>query len=523
MQLKKYAITLSLLLSTPVMAQTTLNNNDEHNKNKTGSEVNLQTTYIQGVAAVGGPLPNASITVCDAKGVRNVLQTDTDGHFRLAADKITAPVLLSAQKGDIQLASILATLQADTTNIANINPLTDKIASAVATTDLGLKGSLQLIAACAPAGANIATIEAANNELRTDLLDALKAAGVGEPENFDPVTTLMKADDNGISTVLAQLYFNRNGYSNGTTNERGATILYDRNLMEVRGSNPLDPHLKPWNDYQTRVFIAGDSTASNYPTEVLPRMGWGQTFNRQLKTDADVKVINVAQSGRSSRSFITEGWFNLIADNIQAGDYLLIQFGHNDEKCNVTGSTDWVFRCTYANAADGTPRYPAEKPDYSFQKSLEKYLQLAKDKGATPILITPVTRINQDKKVTDGVAGLFPINSSTHITNKGDYPGDYSQTVIDTATANNVAVIDLDTRSREFANSLGEPTWKNYWLGVSDTTRYPYYADISTAGNIMNPDRTHFQEQGAEAIAAIIADSIKSDPAHQQGLTTLLK
>jgi lysophospholipase L1-like esterase len=521
MQFKKYVITLSLLLSTPVMAQATLDNNDK--QNKTSSGVNLQTTYIQGVAALAEPLSNASITVCDAKGVRNVLQTDADGSFRLAADKITAPVLLSAQKGDVQLASILATLQADTLNIANINPLTDKIASAVATTDLGLKGSLQLIAACAPGGANIATIEAANNELRTDLLDALKATGISEPDHFDPVTTRMKADDNGIGAILGQLYFNRNGYSNGSTNERGATLLYDRNVMEVRGSNPLDPHLKPWSDYKTRVFIAGDSTASNYPAEVMPRMGWGQTFNRQFKTDADVKVINVAQSGRSSRSFITEGWFNLIADNIQAGDYLLIQFGHNDEKCNVTGSTDWIFRCTYANAADGTPRYPAEQPDYSFQKTLEKYLQLAKDKGATPILITPVTRINQDKAVTNGVAGLFPITSSTHVTNKGDYPGDYSQTVIDTATANNVAVIDLDTRSREFANSLGEPAWKNYWLGVSDTTRYPYYADISTAGNIMNPDRTHFQEQGAEAIAAIIADGIKTNPAHLKNLTMMLK
>lgn len=293
--------------------------------------------------------------------------------------------------------------------------------------------------------------------------------------------------------------------------------------MEVRSSNPLDPRLKPWSDYKTRVFIAGDSTASNYPAEVLPRMGWGQTFNRQFKTDADVKVINVAQSGRSSRSFITEGWFDLIADNIQAGDYLLIQFGHNDEKCNVTGGTDWTFRCTYANTVDGTPRFPAEQPDYSFQKSLEKYLQLASDKKAIPVLITPVTRINQDKTITSEVAGLFPITSSTHITSKGDYPGSYSQTVIDTATTNHIAVIDLDTRSREFANSLGEPEWKNYWLGVSDVTRYPYYADVATAGNIMNPDRTHFQEKGAEAIAAIVAEGIKSDPERLQGLITLLK
>ena len=519
MQLKPYAITFSLLLSSPVMAQTAIDINDQNNKNKAES----QTTSIQGVAAVGGPLSNATITVCDAAGERRVLQTDVDGHFTLSASEMTAPILLSAQKEGVQLASVLANLQENTVNIANINPLTDKIASAVAITDLGLKGSLQLIAACAPAGAKVATIEAASNKLRADLSDALKVAGVSDVEHFEPVSTLMKADHTGIDAVLAQLYFNRDGFSNATITERGSTALYDRNLMEIRSSNPLDPHLKPWSDYKTRVFIAGDSTASNYPAEVMPRMGWGQTFNRQFKTGADVKVINVAQSGRSSRSFITEGWFGLIAENIQAGDYLLIQFGHNDEKCNVTGGADWTFRCTYANAADGTPRFPAEQPDYSFQKSLEKYLQLAKDKGAIPVLITPVTRINQDKTVTDQVAGLFPITSSTHITTKGDYPGSYSQTIIDTATENHVAVIDLDTRSRVFANSLGEPEWKNYWLGVSDTARYPYYADVTTTGNIINPDRTHFQEKGAEAIAAIVVEGIKSDPTRLQGLIRLLK
>lgn len=516
MQLKKHAITLSLLLSVPVLAQAVVDNHDK----RPNSAAKIA---IEGVAAVGGPLANAKVTLCDAKGIRQEAQTDAGGHFELLVRGLTAPVLLSVEKGDLQLASVLGSLQPDTPNIANINPLTDKIASAVATTDLGLKGSLQLIESCAPAGVNVATIESANQALRTDMMAALKAANISDPEQFDAVTTPMKADSSGVDALLGQIYFNRHGYSNGETKERGATQLYDRNLREIRSSNPLEPSLKPWADYQTRVFIAGDSTASNYPAEVLPRMGWGQTFDRQLKADTDVKIINAAQSGRSSRSFITEGWFKLIADNIQAGDYLLIQFGHNDEKCNVTGSTDWTFRCTYANASDGTPRYPADNPDYSFQKSLEKYIQLAKNKGAIPVLITPVTRINQDKTVTSEVAGLFPITSSTHITNKGDYPGNYSQTVIDTAKAHHVAVVDLDTKSREFANSQGEPKWKDYWLGVSDTARYPYYADAKTTGNIKNPDRTHFQEKGAEAIAGIVAESIKSQPEHLQGLAALLK
>lgn len=133
MQFRPYAITLSLLLSSPVMAQTMLDHNDKQN------EAGSQTTSIQGVAAIGGPLSNTRITVCDATGVRHELQTDKEGNFGLPASEMTAPILLSAQQGGIQLAAVLATLQANAVNIANINPLTDKIASEVATTDLGLK------------------------------------------------------------------------------------------------------------------------------------------------------------------------------------------------------------------------------------------------------------------------------------------------------------------------------------------------------------------------------------------------
>src|SRR5688572_25877896 len=83
-------------------------------------------------------------------------------------------------------------------------------------------------------------------------------------------------------------------------------------------------------DSPRQVFIAGDSTASEYGPERAPRHGWGQALDSFL--DDSFVVRNRAKSGRSARSFIEEGWFDGIAKDIRTGDILLIQFGHNDEK-----------------------------------------------------------------------------------------------------------------------------------------------------------------------------------------------
>ena len=256
-------------------------------------------------------------------------------------------------------------------------------------------------------------------------------------------------------------------------------------------------------------------------------MGWGQVFDRFLKTGSNVKVVNVAQSGRSSRSFVTEGWLDLVASEIKSGDYLLVQFGHNDEKCN-SGDVDLTYRCTYPNTSTGA--LPGSSEDLSFQRSLEKYVKLAKDKGATIVLITPVTRINQNKTVTAYVEGTFPISKSTHITSSGAYPGNYSKTVLDTATANSVASVDLDTKSIAFMNSIGVGTggaeatggWRDYHLAVKDFVTYPYYASVTVTGHYLNADRTHFQENGAVKVASMIVEGIK-ESSSLTALTALLK
>lgn len=495
---------------------------------------------LSGVAMSQAPLANADITVCDATGIKKTAKTDTQGVYKLDVAGMKAPLLVGVTNAPLALINkipqpingnvLYTALVSSASGTANVNPLTDKIASEVAVGSMGLKGSVQLFNACTAgiaAKASPAAIQAKTGELRSLLIDALKANKVSDADKFDPVTSAMQP---GVASILATISHNRDGWGSGSDDQLRGTNLFDRNVQEISAKNvKLDPNLKSWSSYKTRIFVVGDSTASNYPLEVAPRMGWGQPFDRQIKSGADVKVVNLAQSGRSSRSFISEGWFKVLADNLQQGDFVLMQWGHNDEKCDVTGSLDWVNRCVYPNDASGKPRMATSKldmlppgvkaEDTSFQKSLEKYITLAKSKGASIALVTPVSRINQDKNIKDYVEGEFPIAKSTHITSKGDFPGDYSQTIRDAAQANKVALIDLDAKSMAFMNTItigtggAEATggWRDYHLAVKDFAKYPYYKDKKTTGHYLNPDRTHFQEKGAVKVGDLIVEGIKQD------------
>lgn len=128
-------------------------------------------------------------------------------------------------------------------------------------------------------------------------------------------------------------------------------------------------------DTPVRIFIAGDSTACSYPhtgtANRYPQTGWGQVFGELF--DSTVGVVNCARSGRSSKSFLTEENFTVIQSNIKAGDYLFIQFAHNDCK------SDDAYR--YTSPFDG-----------SFAACIQKYIDTARSAGAEPVLCTPVTR-----------------------------------------------------------------------------------------------------------------------------------
>jgi lysophospholipase L1-like esterase len=138
------------------------------------------------------------------------------------------------------------------------------------------------------------------------------------------------------------------------------------------------------------LFVAGDSTASEYGPEQYPRMGWGQVLGDFY--GSEIRVADLAQSGRSARSFIDEGFFADLERQIGPGDVLLIQFGHNDEKVN------------------SPERYAA--PDTDYKVYLGKYIAMARDKGATPVLLTPLVRRKFEDRRLVSTHGRYPAPSA---------------------------------------------------------------------------------------------------------------
>ncbi len=207
-----------------------------------------------------------------------------------------------------------------------------------------------------------------------------------------------------------------------------------------------------------RVFIAGDSTASDYGPERAPRAGWGMALQTFL--DASIEVRNHALSGRSSRSFIEQGALDALAAELRAGDVLLIQFGHNDAKIeDATRYTD---------------------PQTAFPDWLRRYLQVARAHGATPILITPLAR-----RIFDHGQLL-----DTH--------GAYPDAVRDLARAEDVGLIDLNASSTHWLRALGDEASKRYFMHVPEQQQ---------------TDNTHLQWSGAHAVACLVVDGWKQlDP-----------
>ena len=206
-----------------------------------------------------------------------------------------------------------------------------------------------------------------------------------------------------------------------------------------------------------RVFIAGDSTASEYGPERAPRTGWGQVLKSFLDPAA-FEVRNHAQSGRSSRSFIEQGFLDGIARELRVGDVLLIQFGHNDEKI------------------EDETRY--NEPRDAFPAWLMRYVSLARERGATPVLITPVARRMFDHgQLLD-----------TH--------GVYGEAVRSLAVREGVALVDLQARSMDWLRALGDAASKPFYMHVDGQA-----------------DDTHFQTHGAVAAACfVVGEWVRIDP-----------
>src|SRR3954447_14967760 len=116
------------------------------------------------------------------------------------------------------------------------------------------------------------------------------------------------------------------------------------------------------------IFMAGDSTMAIKQPDKRPETGWGEMLGKYFK-DGTAKIDNRAMNGRSTKSFISEGRWQAIINDVQKGDYVLIQFGHNDE------------------SKDKGERYT---PLEDYRNNLTRFVEEVRAKGANPVLLTPV-------------------------------------------------------------------------------------------------------------------------------------
>ena len=213
---------------------------------------------------------------------------------------------------------------------------------------------------------------------------------------------------------------------------------------------------------KTTIFLAGDSTMSEKLIAAYPETGWGMPFSHFF--DSTIHVDNRAKNGRSTRTFISEGRWQSIVDALNKGDYVFIQFGHNDESKQKTDR--------YTSIDD-------------YKKNLEKFVNETRAKDAFPVLLTPVSRRQFD------VAGDV----------KETHPG-YSEAVKEVAGKLNVPLIDLDTKSRELYRQFGPEDSKYLFMQLApgEHPNYPQGRD----------DNTHFNELGARKIAQIVLKEVRT-------------
>ncbi len=232
-----------------------------------------------------------------------------------------------------------------------------------------------------------------------------------------------------------------------------------------------------------KLFIVGDSTACSFANDksdqvkYYPRVGFG--VNLPYYLDDSLEVVNLAISGRSSRSFTREANYTTLTTSISSGDYLFIAFGHNDQNVDT----------------DADQRYTDSNSDITATNSFKYYLynyyiKLAIDNGATPILATPIVR-RTDTGVYSG--------NSMHVwnSNNADFPGgDYAQCIRDLATELGVTLVDNTTSTKELHESLG--------------TAGSLLLQARAIEKVESRDNTHTNNYGAQWVAYLIASSLKS-------------
>lgn len=225
-------------------------------------------------------------------------------------------------------------------------------------------------------------------------------------------------------------------------------------LMCSNSPNTTSPNTTA-SSTKPKIWVLGNSTVCNYTNHPAHRVGWAQALPNFLNTNS-VEVHNKAISGRSSKDFVNyaNGW-NSFKDSISANDYVIIEFGHNDEAID--------------NPALGT------LPGSTFERYLSIYIDYSKRIGAIPILATPIERNEWANNAIE----------PSHIKPYGDYP----QAIRNLAKSKNIDLVDMTALTTKLYERIGKES----------TTRL-----------FVTNDNTHINGAGANQITKLFVNDIIS-------------
>lgn len=322
------------------------------------------------------------------------------------------------------------------------------------------EGNFRVTAKLGDSAACVTTIKAESRRL---MIEKKETA----PGKYESVTFLVNVRNSKVPAPP----LNAPGGDQVRLNDREAGVLHwdEKLTLEFNNKRPCVDALEiaRVEDAPT-IFLAGDSTVTDQPRE--PTTSWGQMLPAFFKPE--VAVANHAESGETLKSFITGLRLDKILSQIKKGDYLFLQFGHNDMK------TNWPQ--TYV------------EPFTTHKAYLKVFIDEARRRGAIPVLVTPMQRRNFEGGKVRNTLGDFP------------------ESVRQTAKEEHVALIDLTPMSVAFYEALGPEKAPLAFSGGRDATHHSSYGAYELAKCIVEGIRANNLD-----LAKYIADDYKTfDPAH---------
>ncbi len=224
----------------------------------------------------------------------------------------------------------------------------------------------------------------------------------------------------------------------------------------------LLPIITPGQKDVVTIFLAGDSTCAAKQPDKRPETGWGEMLEQHFKSGT-VRVDNRAANGRSTKTFISEGRWQGIIDDLKKGDYVFVQFGHNDQ------------------SKDKGERYT---PPEDYRRNLSRFVEEVRAKEGNPVLLTPIMRRRFDKE------GKF---YDTH--------REYPDLVREVAAELKVPLIDMHKMSEAVIVRYGVVSSRKLFLQLKPGENANYPNGIE--------DNTHFSPSGADEMAKLVVESIR--------------